>query len=127
MSDKRTTGVHTADDGAVSIGLRRESLLCALRSLDDGTGTTAIIVDQALSDDPEVTVEAVREIVSEAMADAVACRVEAPTKSAKPRRCPVCQDRDASATSEPDQTLGDYSVGVTQDGACETKSERCGR
>lgn len=51
---------------------RRSDILSALISLDDGTGTLGIIVDQALADDPAVTVAAVREIVTEAIADAIA-------------------------------------------------------
>ena len=49
---------------------RRASLLGGLASYDDGTGTLGIIVDQALADDPLVTLEAVREIVVEAIEDA---------------------------------------------------------
>lgn len=58
---------------------RRASLLAALSTFDDGSGTLGIIVDHALAEDPAVTVEAVREIVIEAIADA---KLEAPD-----RRC----------------------------------------
>jgi hypothetical protein len=58
---------------------RRSDILSALASLDDGTGTLGIIVDQALADDPAVTVDEVREIVREAKADA---QVEAAREAA---------------------------------------------
>lgn len=51
---------------------RRNNLLAALNSLDDGTGTLGIIVEHALADDPAITTEDVREIVLEAIADAEA-------------------------------------------------------
>jgi hypothetical protein len=49
---------------------RRSDMLSFLRSLDDGTGDLGIIIDQALADDPAVTIAAVREIVLEARAEA---------------------------------------------------------
>lgn len=53
---------------------RTTEIISALSSLDDGTGTLGIIVRQALVDDPGVTVEEVRAIVQEAIADAKAER-----------------------------------------------------
>ena len=41
--------------------VRRSSILTTLSSLDDGTGNLGVIVDLALSEDPDVTVDEVRE------------------------------------------------------------------
>jgi hypothetical protein len=49
---------------------RRSDILVALASHDDGSGTLGIIVDQALADDPDVSIQDVREIVIEAEEDA---------------------------------------------------------
>lgn len=54
----------------VILAARQADLLATLADLDDGTGTLGIVVDQALADDPAVTVASVREIVTAAIQDA---------------------------------------------------------
>lgn len=49
---------------------RRSELLALLISHDDGTGTLRIIVDQALTDDANVTLATLREIIVQAERDA---------------------------------------------------------
>lgn len=56
---------------------RRAEILSALRSHDHGDGCLGIIVDQALADDPECTIDDVREIVEEAERDAAVGRERA--------------------------------------------------
>lgn len=61
-----------------TLARRRADLLAALASHDHGDGCLGIIVDEALAEDPTVTLAAVREIVLQAEADAAAERDEAP-------------------------------------------------
>lgn len=51
---------------------RRAEILSALSAHDRGDGCLGIIVDQALADDPNCTVDDVRAIVLEAESDAPA-------------------------------------------------------
>ena len=59
---------------AAVVASHRDDLLAALASHDHGDGCLGIIVDEALAEDPTVTLAAVREIVLQAEADAAAER-----------------------------------------------------
>ena len=63
-------GVSTFDVTVTEPRDRAAEILADLCDLDDGTGTIGIIIRQAISDDPSVTTETVREIVREAITDA---------------------------------------------------------
>jgi hypothetical protein len=49
---------------------RTADMCAALVDLDDGTGDLGVIVRQALADDPDATVQDIREIVAEAREEA---------------------------------------------------------
>lgn len=59
---------------AAAVASRHDELLAGLAKHDDGAGTLGIIVDQALADDPDVSIAEVAAIVENAIRDAKAER-----------------------------------------------------